>query len=134
MASKLVIQRQRTTAAIHAAVAAWEHEVTPALAARTAPFLEPGEKIGFQPLQTVLGRMITASLENLVATDKEYLDELTDDAENRRERDRAVAALRRKLIGIRSILRGLFGTERSREIVAIEGRTAARPELLWRQG
>ncbi len=77
--------------------------------------------------------MVAASRDRLVDADKAHIDELAGDVATRRERDRRVKAVRDKLIEIRGILGGLFGAERTREIVAVDGATAEQPELLWRQ-
>lgn len=135
MASILVVLRQRLTAAIGAAVSAFGEKVTPVLNRRIEPFLERGEAaFDFLLLQQVLNRMISASLDRLVEADKAHFDELTDDIAPRLMRDKAVSALRQKLIEIRRIVQGLFGLERAVEVVAVEGATAEQPELLWRQG
>ncbi len=135
MASEMVIQRQKTAAAFRAALAAFDGEVTPALGERIAAFLQPGEAaFDFRQLQATLERMIAASLQALIDADKAHIDELAGDVAGRDRRDRAVEALRRKLVEARAIVKGLFGAERAAEIVAIAGRTALQPELLWRQG
>lgn len=135
MASRLIVLRQRTTAAIQAALAVWGEVVTPALTERFRPFLAKGEaQFDFPQLQRVLRRMIETSFERMVAADKAHLDELTNDIAPRLARDKAVSVLRQKLIDIRRIVLGLFGLARSSEIVAVDGATAEQPELLWRQG
>lgn len=135
MASRQVGLRQRMANALRAAVAVWKGEVTPALNERVEPFLGEGEaEIDFSRLQEVLARMVAASLEELIEADKALIDELAGHGASRTRRDGAVATLRRKLVEIRSITIGLFGKERSREIVAVDGRIASQPDLLWRQG
>ncbi len=135
MASDMVIQRQKAAAAVRAALSAWGGEVTPALGERIAAFLKPGEAaFDFDLLQKVMERMVAASLETLIDADKAHIDELAGDVGGRDERDRALQAVRGKLIEIRAIVKGLFGDEHATEIVAIDGRTAMQPEHLWRQG
>ncbi len=77
--------------------------------------------------------MVEASFERMVAADKAHFDELTNDIAPRMQRDKLVAAVRRKLIDVRRIVQGLFGPERAVEVVAIDGRTAYQPDFLWRQ-
>ncbi len=135
MASKQVVQRQTVAGALCAAVTAWGEEVTPALDQRVTPFLEDGETgLDFSLLQEVLERMVAASLEEMIEADKAHVDERAGDGAYRTWRDAAVAALRRKLIEIRAIATGLYGPQRSREILAVQGRIASQPDLLWRQG
>ncbi len=133
MASRLVVLRQRTTAAIEAALAVFPQQVAPFLAARIEPFLEEGESLDFNLLQRVLGRMITASRQKLIDADKAHIDELTDDVGPRLVRDDVVDAVRHKLIEIRQLAQGLFGLAHAIEIVAVDGSTALQPEFLWRQ-
>ncbi len=135
MASKMIVLRQRVAASIRAALATFGEEVTPALEERAGPFLDDGESaLDFRLFVGLLERMVAASLERLVEADKDHLDELAGDVAGRLARDGAVAALRQKLIDIRSLVMALFGRRRAIEIVAVDGRTAAQPELLWRQG
>ncbi len=135
MASKLIIQRQKAAGASRAALSVFDDEVTPALGERLSAFLKPGEAaFDFHLLQAVLERMVAASLHTLIDADKAHLDETAGDGTSRHQRDGAVWALRRKLVEIRGIVKGLFGAKHAAEIVAIDGRTAMQPDLLWRQG
>ncbi len=135
LASRLVVLRQRVTAVIHSAFKAHGSEVAPVLTGRLNPFLEEGETaFDFLQLQRVLGRMVAASLERVIAADKAHADELTNDIAPRQQRDGAVEAVRQKLIEVRRIVQGLFGEERAVEVVAVDGSTARQPEHLWRQG
>jgi len=134
MASKLIVIRQQLTSALHAAFQAFAGETSPVLDDRMAPFLDDQDAtFDFEALQAALARMIASSLERLVTADKTHLDELVGGAEPRRERDRRVTAVRAKLIDVRHLVTGLFGADRAREIVAVDGATAEQPELLWRQ-
>lgn len=135
MESRLILLRQRIAAAIHAAVGTHGEELAPALTARVEPFLEEGETpFDFLLLLRVLARMIRASLATLVSADEAHLDELTNDVVARSLRDSLVVAVRQKLIDVRQIVQGLFGSERAVEIVPLDGPTASQPEHLWRQG
>lgn len=134
MASRLIVIRQRLAAALDAAFAAFTGEVSPVLDERVGPFLDDEDvDFDFAALQRALARMVTASRDRLVDADKTHINELAGDGAARRERDRRVKAVRDKLIEIRGILGGLFGAERTRAIVAVDGATAEQPELLWRQ-
>ena len=95
MASRLIVLRQRLTAAIQAAFEVWGEVVTPALTERFDPFLEEGEApFDFPQLQRMLLRMVAESFERMVAADKAHLDELTNDIAPRIARDGAVSTLR----------------------------------------
>ena len=134
MASRLVVLSQRLTSAVQAGLSVFRREVTPLLDARVAPFLAEGETgFDFLLLQRVLGRMIAASRDRLIAADKANIDELSDDVAPRSVRDDVVDAVRQKLIDIRRIAEVLFGTVHAVEIVAVDGSTALQPEFLWRQ-
>lgn len=135
MASRLVVLRQRLAKSLHAAFAGFGEEVTPVITERFAPFLAEGEPVfDFAQLQRVLQAMGEVTFDAMVAADKAHLDELGNDVAPREERNEAVAAVRRKLVDVRRMLIGLFGTVRTAEIVAVDGDTAYQPELLWRQG
>ncbi|MEM7349476.1 MAG: hypothetical protein AAF657_01635 [Acidobacteriota bacterium] len=135
MASRLVVLRQRLAKSIHSAFAGFGQIVTDAINERIQPFLDEGEvTFDFPQLQRVLARMSEESFERMVAADKAHFDELTNDIAPRLVRDQSVEAVRRKLIEVRQIIQGLFGAERTVEIVAIDGQTALQPERLWRQG
>ena len=135
MASRMIVLRQRVAAAFRSAIVTYGKEVTPELGERTGRFLEDGEAgVDFGLLLTLLERMVAASLGQLIAADKTHLDETAGDTNRRRGRNGAVEALRAKLIDIRGLAQALFGLKPAAELVAIDGRTAAEPELLWRQG
>ncbi len=132
--AETLVLRQRVASSIQAAFAAFNGEVTPVLDERTQPFLADGENgFDFQLLQQVLSRMVATSFQQMVAADKAHVDELANDVAPRTRRDEAVSAVRRKLIEIRGFAESLFGPDRAREVVAVEGETAYEPELLWRQ-
>ena len=98
MASRLVVLRQRLANTIHSALERFSEVVAPVISERTGPFLEEGEVLfDFPLLQRMLGRMVEASFERIVAADKAHFDELTNDIAPRIERDRWVATVRRKL-------------------------------------
>jgi hypothetical protein len=134
MASRLVVLRERVVNALLAAFSAWSDTLTTAVGERVQPFLEDGEVAFDLPLlQQVLQRMVTASFDGMIEADKDRVDELVGDVQPRIERDAWVDSVRQKLIEIRRIAEGLFGRQRTVEIVAVDGATGREPELLWRQ-
>jgi hypothetical protein len=134
MASRLVVLRERVVNSLQAAFSAWGDTLTTAVVDRVQPFLQDGENAFDLPLlQRLLQRMVAASYDGLILADKGRVDELTADIQPRLERDRWIDGVRQKLIEIRRISDGLFGRQRTVEIVAVDGTTAREPELLWRQ-
>ena len=70
MASRLIVLRQRVAAAFRSAILTFGREVTSVVAARAGKFLRDGETaVDFGLLQTLLERMVAASLERLIAAD-----------------------------------------------------------------
>lgn len=134
MASRQVVLRERVVNAFQAAFSAWGDTLATAVGERIEPFLEDGEVAFDLPLmQQLLQRMVGASFDDMITADKGRIDELVGDVGPRLDRDRWVAQVRQKLIEVRRIAEGLFGSKRALEIVAIDGATAREPELLWRQ-
>ena len=134
MASKSIVQRQRAISFVLAAALAHVQDVLPALAERLAPFLEEGETMpDFELVQRLVGRLLASTRARLVAADKDHLDELAGAAGPRRRRDDLVRAVRAKMIAIRKIVEGFFGPRHGSELIAVDGRIAEQPELLWRQ-
>ena len=117
MASRLIVLRERIASSIQAAFEIFGAEVTPVVAERAEPLLQEGEApIDFQLFQQLLGRMVDASVQQMVAADKAHVDELANDVVPRSRRDAVVAAVRRKLIEIRGFAQSLFGLQRAIEV------------------
>ena len=136
MASILAVFKQRAAAAFRSAVVAHVGSVIPTVEQRIRSVLKEDEVApDLRFLFILLGRLVDDVLLRLIEADKAHLDELTDDTEPRARRDQHGAKVRRKLVEIRSISEGLFGPQRSAEILATDGPTAqvGQPELLWRQ-
>lgn len=134
MATKSILKRQRTISAVLAAFRAHVQEVLPALGERLTPFLREGETLpDFGLVQGLVGRLLDDVRTRLVEAEKLHLDELDQDLGPRFELRQLVSTVRSKLMAIRRIGEGLFGLERSAEIVPVEGPTAENPEALWRQ-
>lgn len=135
MANKMVTRRQKLANAVQASVETHLERVGSALEGVIAPLLRDGESapdMGF--FQDLLGRLIEAHRDRMVAAEQGHLAELAGDIGSRSERDAAALEVRLKMVALRRILDGLFGPERSHEILAVEGPTARDPVVLLRQG
>ncbi len=86
-------------------------------------------------LVALLGRVQTAGTRRLIAADKAHEEELANDSEPRQRRDEAGERVRKRLVEVRRIAAGLFGPERSAEVLGAPGQTApvTEGERLWRQ-
>ncbi len=87
-------------------------------------------------LAALLGRVQVAGTRRLIAADKTHEEELANDVEPRLRRDEAGERVRKKMVEVRRIATGLFGPERSADLLGAPGQTApvAEGERLWRQG
>lgn len=135
MPSKMVTDRQKSAAAIEAAIATHAEEAAAALTATLAPVLGDAETpVDVVPLQAQFGRLLERRRDVLVRMDEAHLAELGDDVGPRRRRDDAAQRLSQQVVAIRQTLSALFGPDATQTLVAIDGRTATDPVTLARQG
>jgi hypothetical protein len=134
MPSKGIIDRQRIAKTIVAAARMHAHEVGGRLPEVVASFVEEGETLpDFTTFQLQLARYLESRIDTIVQADELHLDELDDDQEPRRRRDRAAEVLYDTLVAVRESLNGPFGAERASEFLGIDGRTSSDPLILFRQ-
>ena len=135
MPSKMVTDRQKTAAAVEAAILAHAEEAAAGLAATLAPVLDEDEPpVDVVPLQDQLARLLDHRREVLVRMDEAHLAELGDDVGPRRQRDDAAQRLAARVISVRQTLGALFGPDATRTLVGLDGNTATDPVALARQG
>lgn len=107
MPSKMVTDRQKSAAAVHAAAETHATAVHQSRAALLAPFLHPSQQMpDLRLVQLLLGRLIASRSTGMVAADEAHLAELRDDADPRRQRDVAAAAVHDALTLLRRGGRG----------------------------
>lgn len=134
MPSKGVLDRQRIAKTLVAAARIHAHEVGVRLPEVLASFVEEGETLpDFTTFQLQLARYLESRIDAIVEADELHLEELNDDQEPRRRRDRAAEVLYDTLVAVRESLNGPFGAERASEFLGIDGRTSPDPLILFRQ-
>jgi hypothetical protein len=95
---------------------------------------EEGETLpDFITLQHQLARLLETRLDALTEADRAHLQELNDDREPRFRRDQAVRALYDKLVEVRELTKGFFGTDLANALVGIDGSTSQDPLILHDQ-
>ncbi len=75
-------------------------------------------------LAALLGRVQAAGTRRLIAADTAHDEELTNEVEPRQRRDEAGERVHGRLVEVRRIAAGLFGPERSAEVLGTPGATA----------
>lgn len=134
MPSKGLIERQRIGKDILHAVRTHAREVGERLNESLQCTVEDGEMLpDFITFQHQLARLLESRLDALVDADHAHLQELHDDREPRFRRDQAVAVLYDKLIEVRELAKGFFGTDLANALVGIDGPTAQDPLTLHGQ-
>lgn len=130
------IDRQKTATVLRSVEQSHIRDVLPVIEDRLRDALEGEEALPDVPfLATLLGRVQAAGTRAIIAADKAHEEELANDSEPRLRRDAAGERVHRKLVEVRRIAAGLFGRERSAEILGAPGLTAqvTEAERLWRQ-
>ncbi|MEM1415014.1 MAG: hypothetical protein AAGH15_08950 [Myxococcota bacterium] len=110
MASKLVTDRQKSAELVLAILDAQGARLERGLAGALTPEAAAQSAATLDALTTALA----AARDRMVDADRRHEAELGDDPAVRKARDEAAAALRRQLIGLREVVRGVYGpvTER----------------------
>lgn len=134
MPTRGLIDRQRITQDILHATRTHAREVGERLNESLQFTAEEGEVFpDFIALQHQLARLLEARLATAEDADHAHLQELDDDREPRARRERAVQALYEKLIEVRELAKGFFGTDLANALVGIDGATAQDPLILHGQ-
>lgn len=137
MASVPSIDRQKASTVFRSVENSHVQDVLPVVEDRLREALVGEETLPNVPfLATLLGRVQVGGTRRLIAADNAHEEELANDKEPRQRRDEAGERVHRKLVEIRRIADGLFGPERSGEVLGTNGPTApvTEGERLWRQG
>ncbi len=131
---KAVLDRKKSSAAIVAASGRWAATTAEGLAELLRPELAEGETLpDLEPLQRLLGRALARRWRRLEAA-----DQARERAAQRRRRQRAEqlaarATLYRRVVGLRRLLRGVFGGAACRRLLGIAGETSRDDVVLLRQ-
>lgn len=135
MPSKMVTDRQRSAAAVEAAVASHSEETAAALGALLEPLLaEKEEAVDLRLLQALLGRLLADHRQALVRADEADLAATGDDLGARRRRDAVFRRLHERVVAIRRVLVSLYGVEGARAVGGFAGRTPRVAVALARLG
>ncbi len=137
MASVPSIDRQKASTVFRSVESTHVQDVLPGVEDRLGEVLIGEETLPDVPfLVTLLGRVRSGGTRRLRVADNAHEEELANDSEPRQRRDEAGERVRGKLVEIRRIADGLFGPERTDEVLGTRGPTASvsEGERLWRQG
>lgn len=119
MASKQVVDRQRSADSVIAAGETNTDTIQEALAERAKPFLKEGEQPpDFAALVSLACAMLGAAKARMVERDEAHQAELGDDAPVREARDAARAALYDELVTLREMLVGAHGGSVANKVFA----------------
>ncbi|MCP3956291.1 MAG: hypothetical protein GY719_00410 [bacterium] len=130
------IDRQKASTVFRSVEQSHVRDVLPAVEDQLSEVSGGEETLPDVPLlAALLGRVQVGGTQRLIAADKAHEEELTNDAEPRQRRDETGGRVHDKLVEVRRIAAGLFGPERSAEVLGTPSQTAAvtEGERLWRQ-
>ncbi len=130
------IDRQKMSTVFRSVESSHVQDVLPAVEDRLRGVLNGEETLPDVPqLTALLGRLQAGGTQRLMAADKTHEEELAADYEPRQRRDEVGERVHKKLVEVRRIAIGVFGPERSAEILGTPGSTApaTEGERLWRQ-
>ncbi len=130
------IDHQKTATVFRSVEQSHLQDALPVAEDRLREVLDAAETLPDVPLLAALvGRIQAGATQRLIAADNAHDDQLANDVEPRQLRDEAGERVRKKLVEVRRIAAGLFGPERSAEILGAPGQTAqvTESERLWRQ-
>ncbi|MCP3957586.1 MAG: hypothetical protein GY719_07005 [bacterium] len=130
------IDRQKASTVFRSVEQSHVRDTLPVVEDRLREVLGGEEALPDVPLlAALLGRVQVGGTQRLIAADKAHEEELANDAEPRQQRDEAGERVHDKLVEVRRFAAGLFGPERSAEILGSPGLTApvSEGERLWRQ-
>ena len=136
MPSVSSIDRQKASTVFRSVEHSHVRDVLPVVGDRLSEVLNGEETLPDVPLlATLLGRVQVGGTQRLIAADKAHEEELLGDFESRQRRDEVGERVRKKLVEIRRFAAGVFGPERSAEVLGAPGATATvtEGERLWRQ-
>jgi hypothetical protein len=134
MPTKGLIERQRIGKDILQSARTHSRAVGERLNERLQFTVEEGESLpDFITLQHQLARLLESRLDALAEADRAHLQELNDDREPRVRRDQAARVLYDKLIEVRELTKGFFGTDLANALVGIDGPTSQDPLILQDQ-
>ncbi len=130
------IDRQKASTVFRSVESSHVRDALPVVEDRLREVLDGEETLPDVPfLATLLGRVQVGGTQRLMAADKAHDEELAHDYEPRQLRDEVGQRVHQKLVEVRRIAAGVFGPERSAEVLGTAGLTApvTEGERLWRQ-
>lgn len=136
MPSKPSIDRQKASTVFRSIENSHVQDVLPVVEDQLREVLRGEETLpDIAFLAALMGRVQAGGTQRLTAADNAHDEELANDSEPRLRRDVVGERVHRKLVEIRRTADGLFGPERSGEVLGANGPAApvAEGERLWRQ-
>lgn len=135
--SKMVTHRQRLCEFVERFVQVHREEVAEALALYLHQIGDPaGQDPGTPDVKAFLDRLrgrLKEALRQLLQAEQRHLDELADDAEPRKRKERTTAELSQDVFQLRDLFRGAYGRSTAEEVIGFERRIAYDPAALARQ-
>lgn len=129
MSSKQVIDNKKSADYVAAAASAHADTIGRALSDLCSPHLDASESLPDAALLSrLLGRALAASSAAMVRADEAHSGELSDDAQPRAERDRVASELVAKLVELREITTGVYGSQLAARL--FPGSTPRDPSML----
>jgi len=133
MVSKMVIDRQKTAAALGAALDTHAEEASATFKYLLEPFVDDdGSVPDLHRFQSLLQRRLAGLALDLVSADEVHVAEQEEDQASRRDRNAAVAELRPHVSRIRGLLELACGTGTCARLFSITGPTPRDPVVLQR--
>jgi len=133
MVSKMVTDRQKSAAALDAALATHAEEASANFALMLEPFVDDGGPVpDLQRFQGLLQRRLAGLASSLVDADEVHVSEQEGDQASRQERDDAVAEIRPLITVIRTLLEAGCGAGTCARLFSLTGLTPRDPVVLQR--
>jgi len=101
--------------------------------AESTPANATPAELNVEALLQRLAAALRIAREGLIAADDAHLKELDDDPEPRRRRDAVAAQGYTEVTRLRTVARGLYGSDVAAELLGVDGKTSTDPLLLHRQ-
>ncbi len=131
---KTILMRKKSAAAIVTASRRWAATTTEGLAELLRPELAEGESLpDLELLQELLGRALARRWQRLEAADQAREQARQHRRLKSDERFAARAVLYRRVVDLRRLLRGVFGSAACRRLLGLAGETSREDRLLLRQ-
>ena len=131
---KAILDRKRSATAVITASHTWAPATAESLAELLRPELAEGETLpDLELLQRLFGRALARRWRCLESSDQSHVKARERAGRHRGERASALAALYRRVVDLRRLLRGIFGAAPARRLLGLAGETSRDEVVLLRQ-